>query len=264
MTLSAAQLKARDGKLTASRIGVLMHGDETKVHELWLEMIGDPAWKALDFSDNWPVQMGNATEALNLAWYAKKYGPVTRQGEIVQMVKPAWAACTLDGFDAERGIPIECKFSLYKKADDVRDWNLPQLHWQMSILGAKQCALSVIVGGNEPQVEFVDYCEAYGGELWRRAEAFWECVETLTPPAKMEAVATPVPVERWRTISMDGNNAWASHAADWLANREGAKIFEKCSKEIKALIESDVGLASGHGIQAKRSVNGALTIKESK
>lgn len=262
MALTARQIEQRDGKLTASRVGVLMHGDEARIYDLWLEMIGDPAWTPPNFDDNWAVQMGNITESLNLAWYGKKYGKVSRQGDVVTMGKPSWAACTLDGYDVERKIPIECKFSLYKKHDEVRDWYLPQLHWQMIVLDAKQCAISVIVGGNEPKVEFVEYNEAYGGELWKRANDFWHCVETMTPPVKLAEVAAPVPKEQWRTVSMEGNNAWASNAADWLANKDAAKKFEKAKDEIKLLIEPDVGVATGHGIKVKRAVSGSLTIKE--
>lgn len=264
MSLTAKQIQLRDGKLTASRVGVLMHGDEAKIYDLWLECIGDPSWATPNFEDNWPVQMGNATEALNLAWYAKKIGKVSRQGEVVTMVRPSWAACTLDGFDVERGIPIECKFSLYKKHDELRDWNLPQLHWQMMVLDTKQCALSTISGYNEPKVEFVEYNEAYGGELWNRAEAFWRCVETLTPPVKLAEIAPPVPKEQWRNVSMDGNNGWASAATDWLENKDAAKKFDKAKDEIKDLVEPDVGIASGHGIIVKRSASGSLTIKQEK
>ncbi len=264
MALTAKQLQAREGKLTASSVGVLMRGDAEKIYNLWLECIGDPAWVAPNFDDNWAVQMGNITEPLNLAWYEKKYGKVTRQGEVVTMVTPAWAACTLDGFDAERRIPIECKFSLYKKPDEVRDWYMPQLHWQMAVTGTRQCAISVITGGNEPRVEYVDYSDAYAGELWKRATEFWHCVETLTPPVTLEAIKPPVPKEQWRTVSMEGNNGWASAAADWLENKESAKKFDQAKDEIKELVEPDVGVATGHGIIVKRSVSGSLTIKQEK
>ena len=38
--LTAEQIKARSGKLTASRVSVLMKGDAKGIHNLWLEMTG--------------------------------------------------------------------------------------------------------------------------------------------------------------------------------------------------------------------------------
>lgn len=264
MALTAKQIEAREGKLTASSVGILMRGDAERIYNLWLECIGDPAWVAPDFSDNWAVQMGNATEQLNLDWYEKKYGKVSRQGEVVTMASCAWAACTLDGFDAGRGIPIECKFSLYKKPDDVRDWYMAQLHWQMAVTGTRQCAISVITGGNEPVVEYIDYNDAYADELWKRARDFWACVQNLTPPVALEAVKPSVPKEQWRTVSMEGNSKWATEAYEWIDNKDSAKRFKDAAEGIKSLIEPDVGIASGHGIKVKRSIDGKLSIKGEK
>lgn len=58
MSLTTEQLRQRDGKLTASRIGVLMSGDEAELLDLWREMVGDPSYHAPDFDSIWPVQLG--------------------------------------------------------------------------------------------------------------------------------------------------------------------------------------------------------------
>ena len=72
--LTAEQLKARDGKLTASRVACLMTGDAEKIMNLWREMVGDPSFVADDLSGVWPVQLGSATEMLNLDWYTRRTG----------------------------------------------------------------------------------------------------------------------------------------------------------------------------------------------
>src|SRR5690606_21636023 len=74
MSLTAAQLQARGGKLTASRVAVLMRGDERALYGLWREMTGDPSYVPEDLSGVWPVQLGAVTEALNLSWYARITG----------------------------------------------------------------------------------------------------------------------------------------------------------------------------------------------
>lgn len=264
MALTLVQQQARDGKLTASRVGVLMNGDEAALYNLWLEMIGSPEWKEPDFASNWPVQLGSHTESLNLQWYGRT-AKVTRQGEVVTHKEYQHFAATLDGWDVERQAPIECKHVIqYKKFEDTRDWYMPQLHWQMYCTEAKQAIISVIIGALEPQLEVVEWNEAYATELISRAHDFWACVESLTPPVRREAVKPPVPKEQWRTVDMQGNNAWSSYALDWVECKDAAKKFDKAKEEIKALIEPDVGIASGHGITAKRSASGSISIKETK
>jgi predicted phage-related endonuclease len=97
--LNAAQMKARDGKLTASRVACLMTGDNDKILNLWRELVGDPAYVEEDLSNVWAVQLGTATEELNLDWFERRTGKkVTRRGEVVIHPECDWAACTLDGW----------------------------------------------------------------------------------------------------------------------------------------------------------------------
>lgn len=100
--LSPAQLEAREGKLTGSRVACLMNGDEEAMMNLWREMVGDPAFVPDDLSGVWAVQLGSFTEPLNLDWYERKNGvQVIRRGEVVVHPDYLWAAATLDGFVEE-------------------------------------------------------------------------------------------------------------------------------------------------------------------
>lgn len=97
--LTPDQLKAREGKLTASMVAPLMTGDEQKLMDLWRLMVGDPDYVAENLDNVWPVQLGSATEHLNLDWYEKKYQcKVSRRGQVISMIGTEWAACTLDGW----------------------------------------------------------------------------------------------------------------------------------------------------------------------
>jgi hypothetical protein len=77
----------------------------------------------------------------------------------------------------------------------------------------------------------------------------------LPPPPPPRPNAT-------RELCFDGNNAWAAAAADWLETRIAAKRHVDAGASIKDLLEADVARAFGHGIEAKRSKSGAITIKE--
>ena len=78
-------------------------------------------------------------------------------------------------------------------------------------------------------------------------------------PAPVPALPRPVGV---REVCLEGSNAWAVAAADWLEYRVAAKTHAAACSAIKSLVDDDVARAFGHGIEAKRSKAGALTIRE--
>lgn len=260
--LTAGQIAAREGRLTASRVACLMEGNEAAILDLWREMVGDPTFVSRDLSGAWPVQLGIATEALNLRWYERKTGrPLSRQGEVVIHPSVQWAACTLDAWDGKMECPVEAKHVGGREALGTivaRYW--PQLAWQMEVTGAEQAVLSVIEGGNEPVIEVVDRDAAYADELWSRARAFMACVDSLTPPVADDAVSPPVKAER--VIDMFGQNEWASEAVVWLENREAGKRADAAEKALKSLMPADAARCHGYGVEIIRNRAGRLTLKE--
>jgi hypothetical protein len=65
-----------------------------------------------------------------------------------------------------------------------------------------------------------------------------------------------------REVCFEGNNAWASAAVDWQAHRAAAKAHGVATVVLKGLVDDDVARAFGHGVEARRSKAGALTIRE--
>lgn len=258
--LSPDQIRERDGKLTASRVACLMTGDEADILSLWREMVGDPSYVPEDLSGVWPVQLGSCTEALNLDWFERKFGPLSRRGDVVTH-ENTWAACTLDGWSDLHGCPIECKHvGGREELAVIIERYQPQMHWQMIVTGAPKCAISVIMGANEPIVEFIDRDEAYAAELMKRATAFMQHVWDLTPPVALPSVAAPVKPEK--TYDMTGNNAWGANAATWLSTRQAKKDCEGAEKELKALVPADAIRCHANGIEIRRDRAGRLSIRE--
>lgn len=259
--LTAAQRAARDGKLTASRVACLMAGDPEKIMRLWREMIGDVPEE--DLSGVWAVQLGSATEALNLDWYERKTGrQLTRRGEVVIHPHADWAACTLDGWDTQMGCPVEAKHCGGREPlVRIVERYQPQLHWQVIVTCATpRAVLSVIQGADEPVIEVVPYNDDYGRELWQRARQFMECVWSLTPPVEMPAIEAPVIHEK--IIPMAGNNEWADHATTWLENIAGKKKADAAEKVLKGMVPADAAKCHGHGVQITRNRAGALSLRE--
>jgi len=264
--LSPDQIKARNGKLTASRVAVLMAGDsladQQKINDLWREMIGDPDYVEESLDHIWAVQLGSATEQLQLDWMERRTGrKVTRRGEVVVNPVVDWAACTLDGWIEDSETVIECKHvGGFEPREKIVARYLPQVHWQMFVTGARQCILSIIEGAREPAHEVIDYDEAYAAELVERATAFMLCVLTMTPPVALPAVAPPVKAET--VYDMQGNNAFASNAVAWSVNRAAAKDFAAAEKTLKSLVPADAAKCTGYGIRITRSKAGSLSIRE--
>lgn len=265
--LSPDQLKARENKLTASRVACLMTGDEKKIMDLWRGMVGDPDYMPEDLSDVWAVQLGAHTESLNLDWYERRTGRIVeRRGEVVVHHEIEWAAATLDGWvqlDDTRGYCVETKHTGgFEPIETIIDRYMPQMHWQMFVTNSSRCDLSVIMGARELAIEVIEYDPAYANELIGRAKEFMACVESLTPPVALPPVAAPV--KSVKTYSMVGNNSWANEAVTWMTTRQAARDNEAASKAIKAMVPADAVKCDGHGIQVSRSKAGALSIRETK
>lgn len=262
MSLTAEQQRLREGRLTASAVGPLMTGEADKLLNLWRLMVGDPDFEDRDWDRFWPARLGSASEALSLEWYGYTTGrPVARCGEVVIHPVHDWAAATLDGFDDGLVGPVEAKHvGGFEPRDRIVARYLPQVTWQMDVTGTKRAALSIIEGAKEPVIELVEWDAAYSAELWRRADAFMECVRSLTAPVAIEPVAAPVAA----VIEYDftGRNEWAAHAGAWIDNRTAAKAFAASEKGLKGLVPADAAKCTGHGIAITRDRAGRLSIKE--
>jgi predicted phage-related endonuclease len=257
--LTATQIKAREGKLTASRVACLMTGDAPKIMQLYLEMIGEGEPENLDHI--WPVRLGSATEELNLDWFEMKNGTLSRRGDVIVHKKYSWAAATLDGWYDDLGCPVECKHVAGREPLEVIiDRYQPQMQWQMEVTGAVQCALSVIMGAAEPVVEFIERDGDYAAEMVKRGLQFISCVRQRVEPVVLEPIAAPV--DATKVIDMSSNNWWASSAARWLETKEAADQCKDAEKVLKGSVPVDAKKAFGHGVQITRDRAGRLSLRQ--
>lgn len=258
MALSEAQLAARRGKLTASRVAALMSGDSQRISHLYREMVGEA--EPEDLSGIWAVALGAFTEPFHLDWLERKYGPLTRRGEVVVSAEYDWAAATLDAWSDSRACPFEAKHTGgFEPFEIIVARYFAQTHWQMIVTGARQCALSVILGAKEPTVEFIDFDEEYAGELMRRAIDFMERVRLRQPPPSQEPLEPPVVS---KTYDFTGNNTWANEAFDYLRTLEDKRKNESAASALKSLVPGDAKLVTGHGVSITRDRANRLSLRE--
>ncbi len=244
-----------------SDANTILSGNSDRLRRLWQEKRGEV--EPEDLSAVLPVALGSWTEAFNRQWYERVTGQsVNRVGEVVSCVENCWRRCTLDGFVEEDSAVWEAKHTgAFTKPEEALERYMPQLQHNMAVTKVHRAVLSVIFGNQKYEIFEVASDWVYQLELLEAEEDFWDCVKTGREPVPVPPPTPPRPVGV-REVCLEGNNAWAAAAADWLEHREAAKLHAGACAEIKGLIEPDVARAFGHRIEAKRSKAGAISIRE--
>jgi hypothetical protein len=239
--------KLRTGFLGGSDANIIFGGNRERIDRLWKEKRGEVPW----------------TEEFNRQWFERVTGQrVCRDDGPLTCVTHAWRSCNLDGLIVDRNAVWEAKHTgAFTKSDEVLERYMPQLQHNMAVTKSELAVLSVIFGNHKFEVFEVASDWVYQMELLEAELDFWNCVQTGREPTPYLAPPSPKPVGI-REVCLEGNNAWASAAADWIVHREAAKRHAASIVQIKDLVEPDVARAFGHGVEAKRSKSGAISIKE--
>lgn len=261
-------IEKRRSFLNCSEMPFLM-GEPKDVLRLWEEKLG--VGKQPDFSSNINMAAGIHMEPFILAWAERELGiEVSRRGERCFAKRRPWLACTLDGFCEYQGgrWVIQTKFyspwyNLAQANDDRQPQTLAEAHC------ADADGTLLIIYNQSAQLQVFEH-EQDPEKLERlltAADRFWDAVQKQYRPVHIEAPlakATAREAVRVGEKSMQGNNAWADAAANWLANqpdKERTERFTGAANALKALVPGDVKRAFGHGIEISVASNGAKTIK---
>ncbi len=251
----------RRAGIGGSDANVILSGDEERIERLWREKRGevDPE----DLTGVLPVMLGSWTESFNRQWYEQATGyQVSQVGASLVCPSHAWRRCTLDGFIQAKEAVFEAKHvNAFAKGEEVLARYMPQLQHSMAVVGSDAAVLSVIFGNHKWQVYEVAADWLYAEELLIAEARFWDCVRSGVRPVAAPIPNTPVPIGV-REVCLEGNNAWAASAYDWLLFKDAAKRHKTASANLKGLVETDVARAFGHGVEVRRSKVGALTIQE--
>lgn len=259
--LSPAALAARTGTIGGSDANVILSGSDDRVLGLWREKRGEA--KPADLSHNLAVMLGSWSEAFNRQWYERDSGhAISRIGDHLACPVDPWRSCTLDGYIEVIGAVFEAKHTnaFTSNEDALARW-MPQLQHNMAVTGCKTAMLSVIFGNARWEVFEIAADWLYQADLLAAEHRFWTCVQSGEPPVALPPPTPPRPIG-CREVNLAGSNAWAAAAADWIAHRSAAASHKAATAALKELVEADVTRAFGHGIEARRSKAGALTIRE--
>ena len=265
-TLMSTQLSAEEREMRLCSLGgsdanVLLSGDADRILRLWQQKRQEVPEE--DLSDRLQVALGSWTEPFNRQWYEKITGQsIVDAGLSVTCKRHPWRRCLLDGIVENTNAVFEAKHTgAFVKSEEVLERYMPQLQHNMAVAECERAVLSVIFGNHKYEMFEIAADWLYQLELLEAEEEFWECVQTGRAPVAPPVPLPPKPVGV-REVCLEGNNSWASAALDWLQDRDAAKRHAAACGTIKTLVEADVARAFGHGIEARRSKSGALSIRE--
>jgi predicted phage-related endonuclease len=262
--LRAVELRTKKRRryfIGGSDARIIMGNDEAALFRLWREKRGEVTPD--DLSGNLIVQLGLVTEDLNRRWYEANTGQViTDVQKRVRHPALKWMVATLDGRVQGSDAVFEAKFMLPWSFSEeaAAEKYMPQLQHNMWVVAARTAVLSVITGGGK-WVEIAAHADPLYQHLIVTAERkFWRCVESGEPP-RLFGVEAPKPrIEAVRVVDMSGSNSWAEFAGLFLNTRQAFLEHERSKTELKALMPEDAKEAIGHGIRAKRSKSGAISL----
>jgi predicted phage-related endonuclease len=240
---------------------IILGQDEPALVRLWREKRGEIERE--DLSGNLIVQLGVATEDLNRRWFERCTG---RTLEDVQrrIRHPVlrWMGATLDGMVSETGAVFEAKFMLpwSFSEEGAAEKHMAQLQHNMWVTNAKMSVLSIITGGGKWVEIAIPADSLYQHLLLTAEKKFWRCVENGEPPRLFGVEPPRARIEAVRVVDMSQSNSWAEFAGIFLRTREAYTEHERAKMELKALVPEDAKEASGHGILARRSKAGAISL----
>jgi predicted phage-related endonuclease len=251
----------RSAFIGGSDARVITGDDEAALVRLWREKRGE--LQPPDHSKNLLAQLGLATEPLNRQWYERTTGQVVKDVQSwVRHPVIRWMAATLDGIVEGSGSVFEAKFMLPWSFSEeaAAEKHMAQLQHNMWVTNATAAVLSIITGGGK-WVEITIAADSLYQHLLLTAEKkFWRCVESGEPPRLFHVETPRVPVKAVRIVDMSSSNAWAEFSSVFRRTREAYLEHENAKAELKALMPEDAKEAIGHGISARRSKSGAVTI----
>jgi len=239
---------------------IIMGNDEAALLRLWREKRSEV--EPEDLSDNLIVQLGKATEELNVSWYERNSGRrVIDRQRLVKHSAISFMAATLDGVVEETGAIFEAKFMLPWSFSEeaAAEKHMAQVQHNMWVTHLRTSVLSIITGGGKWVEISIPMDPLYLSVLVSAEKKFWRCVQSGEPPHLINAEAPRPRLEVVRIVDMSSSNSWAEFAALFRNTRAAFLDHERARTELKALMPEDAKEAIGHWVRAKRSKTGAVS-----
>ena len=263
--------KDRTGYLGASDANRLMRGHD-EIVKLWREKVGKQ--EPEDLSHVFRVQLGTYTEPFHRQWIYNEteHEPEEDYETTLGHDELTWMQAHADARCARSGLLWEFKHTNHRSTlDTMIDSYLPQLAHMCYLDGKNEIYLSFIKGNEDPEYHLITVPAPYIVNLVELESWFWDMVSSRPEPtdefatdelqSKVDSHAGEVLIDKMRTVDMSTNNRWVQLSTDLHLTKSAHDLHKQSLIEIKKLIEPDVRIAHGNGIQFTRDKRGALRMR---
>ena len=226
----------------------IMRGDGL---ELWQEKIGlkNPD----NLSDVLSVQIGIATERVNLDWLEKDIEQdITRN---VCVEPKNYLTSNLDGYVESENMCAEAKHTYENNTlEKVIETNFAQLQHYMMHSDTDSMYVSAIFGNRRWEKTVIHRDPEYIKKLIAVLDYFWECVKTKTEPSKLgsfktvEALPVEIPMDGMTKKDMNNHADWKEFTRQLKVNKPHVDHYESCKVALKDMVPEDCYEASGDGV----------------
>jgi len=153
--------------------------------ELWLEKTGQTELGSDTPSE--PAEWGNILEDVVAKEYSRRMGlRIARVNQTRQHGTHAWMRANLDRRIVGKPEIIEIK-TVRGLGDEPRPDHLLQVRHYMAVTDTERAHLVYLIAGQRLQSFIIERDPEAEAELIRLESAFWQCVETRTPPPVQRA-----------------------------------------------------------------------------
>ena len=237
--------------------------------ELWQVKTGRE--KPADLSRNIAVQLGIATEDLNLEFFEHEYDTIlnNHQCEFEQLINDVPVRGTIDAMtQTDLNSIVEAKHTnAMSNMDKVIEYYMPQIQTYMHLADVNGAYMSVIFGNNKWESAFVSRNKEYFDSMWAVVSDFWgyvlrdeEPIGVETPSIETDKIEVDQMVKR--DASRDNEFIDAAHS--YLEYEPIAKQFESAKKSLKAMVAKNEREVYCSSLTIKRDKRGSLRITERK
>ncbi len=266
--LTPEQHAVRRTKVTASELAAVMGLDPYKTAgDVWAIKTG----KVENDGGSDAAEWGHRIEPALLDWAAGKLeSSITRNVWKTSGVLGG----TCDAIVDASGVPLEAKtcglmnFKALNMAewgedgtDEVPDRFLIQVHVQMIVTGAQYAHLAALLAGHGQRLYTIERHPALCEEIERRADAFWKCVTTDTPPDAFPSLEV---AQRFRRVSGRMVNVRDEIAETYIKAKAERKKWEDAEEAARAVLLASMRDADGEYVEDALWSGGQFTYRQNK
>tara|TARA_R110002074_G_scaffold23443_3_gene71017 strand:+ start:18680 stop:19528 length:849 start_codon:yes stop_codon:yes gene_type:complete len=258
--------------------------------DVWAKKTGRS--EPLDFSDNFPVQLGLHTEEFHIDWtikslqrdfdiYARVPQPKDQQlTRLRTTTADAPLGCHLDALISEPSgttTPVEVKHTgRFKTVIQTAQFYMPQIQHLMYCENADNLLFSAIIGNQTPARVWVERDDDWLSSYLVKCEKFWKYIlDDIGPPPvfsdrkeqeiahKIQTQSDNVLIDGFKRRSIMRDNYAMALVPEFISTKKQSVRHDEIKKELKGMMKPNESELYSDSIVLKRNKAGSIIIRVS-